>query len=80
MPMDTLSQTTVNWASLLEQMSQLSTSVIVVLFGLHVGLFFVLWVWSKRDFRVIASSLFDFTKGLKNQSLLRSDAETPGCM
>lgn len=74
MPMDTLSQTTVNWASLLEQMSQLSTSVIVVLFGLHVGLFFVLWVWSKRDFRVIASSLFDFTKGLKNQSLLDSNS------
>lgn len=72
--MDILSQTTVNWASLLEEMSQLSTSVIVVLFGLHVGLFFVLWVWSKRDFRVIASSLFDFTKGLKNQSLLDSNS------
>lgn len=73
-PMDDLSQTTVNWASLLEEMSQLSTSVIVVLFSLHVGLFFVLWVWSKRDFRVIASSLFDFTKGLKNQSLLDSNS------
>jgi len=72
--MHILSQTPVNWAGLLEQMSTLSTPVIVVLFVLHVLLFFVLWVWSKRDFRVIASSLFDFTKGLKNQSLLDSNS------
>ena len=74
MPMHTLSQTTVNWAGLLEQMSTLSTSVIVGMFALHLGVLFVLWVWSKRDFRVIASSLFDFTKGLKNQSLLDSNS------
>ena len=72
--MHILSQTSVNWSALLEQMSTLSTPVIVVLFGLHLLLFFVLWIWSKRDFRVIASSLFDFTKGLKNQSLLDSNS------
>ncbi len=72
--MHILSQTSVNWAALLEQLSRLSTPVIVGLFGLHLLLFFVLWVWSKRDFRVIASSLFDFTKGLKNQSLLDANS------
>ncbi len=72
--MHTLSQTSVNWSALLEQMSRLSTPVIVGLFGLHLVLLFVLWVWSKRDFRVIASSLFDFTKGLKNQSLLDANS------
>ena len=72
MPLPT--QNSVNWSTLLEQMSTLSTPVIVVLFGLHLLLFFVLWVWSKRDFRVIASSLFDFTKGMKNQSLLDSNS------
>ena len=72
--MHILSQTSVNWSALLEQLSTLSTPTIVVLFGLHLVLFFILWVWSKRDFRVIASSLFDFTKGLKNQSLLDSNS------
>ncbi len=72
--MHILSQASVNWAALLEQLSTMSTPVIVGLFGLHVCLFFILWVWSKRDFRVIASSLFDFTKGLKNQSLLDANS------
>lgn len=72
--MHTLAQTAVNWSGLLDQMSNYSTPVIVGLFVVHLFLFFVLWVWSKRDFRVIASTLFDFTRGLKNQSLLDSTA------
>ncbi len=39
---------------------------------MHLFLFLVLWIWSRRDLRTIASGLFDFTKGLKNQSLLDS--------
>ena len=41
---------------------------------MHLLLFFLLWVWSRRDLRSIASALFDFTKGLRNQSLLDSHA------
>jgi biopolymer transport protein ExbB/TolQ len=40
----------------------------------HLFLFFVLWIWSRRDLKTIASALFDFTKGLRNQSLLDSNA------
>ncbi len=60
--------------SLLEQLSSLSTPAISAVCGAHLLLFFVLWVWSRRDLRTIASALFDFTKGLQNQSLLDSHA------
>lgn len=57
---------------LLGQVSQWSTPFILVLLVLHLFGFVVLWFWARRDLRQIASSLFDFTKGLKNQSLLGS--------
>lgn len=65
---------TANWRTLLEQTSGLTTTVIVAAAAVHLFAFFILWVWSKRDLRRIASSLFDFTRGLKNQSLLDSNS------
>lgn len=56
----------------LSQLSGLSTVVITLACGAHLFLFFVLWVWSRRDLRKIASSLDDFTRGLKHRSLLDS--------
>ncbi|WP_437202709.1 MotA/TolQ/ExbB proton channel family protein [Planctomicrobium sp. SH664] len=61
-------------SNLLQQLSVLSRFVIVGAFCVHLFLFLVLWIWSRRDLRAIASALFDFTKGLKNQSLLDSNA------
>lgn len=72
--MTLLSQAKIDWSGLLEEFSAWSTPTIVALFAIHLGVLFILWVWSKRDFRVIASCLFDFTKGLKNQSLLDSNS------
>lgn len=59
---------------LLQYLSTLSTLVIAVVCGAHLFLFFVLWIWFRRDLKKIASALFDFTRGLKNQSLLDSTA------
>lgn len=56
----------------LSQLSGLSTFVIILACGAHLFFFFVLWVWSRRDFKGIASSLDDFTRGLKHRSLLDS--------
>lgn len=62
----------VSTSDLLSQVSRLSTPVIAALFAVHLFVFFVLWAWAKRDLRNMASCLFDFTRGLKNQSLLGS--------
>lgn len=59
---------------LLQYLSTLSTLIIAMFCGLHLLLFYALWIWSRRDLRKIASALFDFTRGLKNQSLLDSTA------
>lgn len=56
-------------------LSDISAFVILGAFALHLLVFIVLWLWAKRDLRSIASVLFDFTKGIKNQSLL--DARVP---
>ncbi len=57
---------------LIDNLSGISTIVIVVACVVHLGAFFVLWAWFRRDLRTIASSLDDFTRGLKNRSLLDS--------
>lgn len=62
------------YGPLLEQLSAASTYVICGAFLLHLFIFFVLTMWFRRDLRKIASTLFDFTKGIKNQSLLDSNA------
>ncbi len=63
-----------NPGSVLNQLSAISTLVIVAALAVHLFVFFVLWLWARRDLRVIASSLFDFTRRLRNQSLLDSTA------
>ncbi len=60
--------------TLLRDLSALSPFVIGGAFCVHLFVFFVLWIWSRRDLKTIASGLFDFTKGLRNQSLLDSHA------
>jgi len=56
----------------LSQLSGLSTFLITLACGAHLFFFFVLWAWSRRDLKKIASSLDDFTRGLKHRSLLDS--------
>lgn len=64
----------IKWENLIGEISSLSTLIIVAAFALHVIMFFVLWIWAKRDLRAIATSLYDFTRRLKNQSLLEQRA------
>jgi biopolymer transport protein ExbB len=59
---------------MLNQFSALSTYVIVACFAVHLFVFFTLSLWARRDLRNMASALFDFTKGLKHQSLLDRSA------
>lgn len=54
----------------ISDLSSVSTLVIAGLFVLHVFAFFVLWLWSLRDRRRIRITLFEFTKGLRSQSLI----------
>ena len=58
-----------NWAAL-QDLSRLSTAVILGLFLLHVCAFGVLLIWAARERRRIADVLFDFTRGVAGQSLL----------
>jgi len=64
----------VGMAGFLDSLSALSTLAIVGLFAMHVFAFFVLWVWWRRDLRAIATSLDEFTRGLKHRSLMDSSA------
>jgi biopolymer transport protein ExbB len=59
---------------LLRQLSGLSTTIILCALAVHLFVFFLLWVWARRDLRNIASSMYDFTRRLRNQSLLASSA------
>jgi biopolymer transport protein ExbB/TolQ len=72
MPFPQIAQLPVS--QLLGELSSLSTAVIAAAFGLHLLLFVFLWSWARRDLRRIASALYDFTRRLKNQSLLDSTA------
>ncbi|MBL8818919.1 MAG: MotA/TolQ/ExbB proton channel family protein [Planctomyces sp.] len=55
---------------LLEYLSGLSTQVILAAAALHFLFFFLLWVWYRRDLKVIASTLEDFTRGIKHRSII----------
>jgi len=68
--MDPLRQFT----GMLNQFSALSTYVIVAAFAVHLFVFFTLSLWARRDLRNMASALYDFTRGLKHQSLLDRSA------
>ena len=50
--------------------SSFSTPVILVAAAVHLAFFILLWVWFRRDSRVIAGSLDRFTRGLKHRSVL----------
>lgn len=58
------------FTGMLNRFSALSTYVIVACFAVHVFAFFLLAIWARRDLRNMASALYDFTRGLKHQSLL----------
>ena len=62
------------FTGMLNQFSALSTYVIVACFAVHLFVFFTLSLWARRDLRNMASALFDFTRGLKHQSLLDRSA------
>jgi biopolymer transport protein ExbB/TolQ len=62
------------FTGMLNQFSALSTYVIVACFAVHLFVFFTLSLWARRDLRNMTSALFDFTKGLKHQSLLDRSA------
>jgi len=55
---------------LLARLSSLSTTVIAAAAAVHLAFFAVLWVWFRRDTRVIAGSLDRFTRGLRHRSVL----------
>ncbi len=59
-----------NLPELIESLSAVSTLVIASACALHLLLFAVLRIWSRRDLRAMASALDDFTRGLKHRSLL----------
>ena len=50
--------------------SQLSTPFILIVCGVHLVYFFVMWVWYRRDVRALASTLDSFTREIKYRSVL----------
>ncbi len=65
---------TPNLTSLIDSLSSLSTLVIAAAFAVHIFAFLILWTWWRRDLRSIASSLDDFTRGIKHRSVMDSHA------
>lgn len=59
---------------LLERLSTLSTVVICAACAIHLAVFAFLWIWARRDLRIIVSSLADFTRDLRHRSILDSTA------
>lgn len=58
----------------LEQFSRAAPYAIAAALVVHVIALVLLWVWSRRDLRNIASALFDFTRGIGHQSVLDATA------
>lgn len=57
---------------LLARLSTVSTTVIAAAAAVHLAFFALLWVWFRRDTRVIAASLDRFTRGLRHRSVLEA--------
>ncbi len=57
---------------LLSRLSAFSTTAIAAAAAVHLAFFALLWVWFRRDTRVIAASLDRFTRGLKHRSVLEA--------
>lgn len=55
---------------MLDRLSAISTTVIAGTAAVHLAFFVLLWVWFRRDSRIIAGSLDRFTRGLKHRSVL----------
>lgn len=55
---------------LLQSLSSVSTTAIVVAFALHVAFFFWLTAWARRDERRMAADFEAFTRDLKHRSIL----------
>lgn len=54
----------------LSDLSFLSRYIIAIACAVHLAFFAMLWVWSKRDLKGIASFVEDFTHGMKHRSVL----------
>lgn len=59
---------------LLNQLSAVTTITIAGVAVLHLLLYGVLWIWSRRDTRVLAGCLDDFTRTLRHRSVLGRSA------
>jgi biopolymer transport protein ExbB/TolQ len=57
-------------SNLIDNLSGLSTIVIASACAVHLFAMLVLWLWSRRDMARIASTLDDFTRGIKHRSVL----------
>lgn len=55
---------------LLQYISGLSTPAILCAAVFHLFVFFCLWLWYRRDLKVIASTLEDFTREIKFRSVM----------
>ena len=55
---------------LIESLSGLSTLIIGACCAVHVFAFLILKIWSRRDFRLITGTLDDFTRDLRQRSVL----------
>ena len=59
-----------NLRELLNLISGMFAPFIVSIAAFHLLVFIFLWFWSRRDLRMIASALDDFTRGLPHRSVL----------
>lgn len=69
-PVGQLSINSPSMTEWLDLISSLSTPVILATAALHLAFFVLLWIWFRRDSRVIAASLDRFTQGLRHRSIL----------
>jgi len=56
--------------TILSALAELSTWLIAVAACLHLGVFVLLWSWAKRDMRILAGTLQDYTRDLRQRSVL----------
>ena len=59
-----------NLGPLLESLSGAMALGILGAAVLHVGFYITLWIWYRRDLRIIAECLDDFTRGIRHRSVL----------
>ncbi|MFN0196115.1 MAG: MotA/TolQ/ExbB proton channel, partial [Planctomycetaceae bacterium] len=57
-------------SELLHWLSTLITPVICIAAVGHLVFFWILWIWYKRDLKIIAGTLDDYTRGLPHRSAM----------